>query len=137
MISPSMLEQLRSLHPNINILLLDFDLFPFEHQLAVVRRTDVLMGVHGDLLAHTLFLRKGAILMEIVRERDRSKQYEHLAKLKGVKYCFVRAEDDYWANSEKEEMRLSRETFSTVISVIRESLRERGRWVDSLCFDAK
>lgn len=46
--------------PHVKIQMVDFAAIPFSEQLRIVRGTDILVGVHGAGLTHSMFMRHGA-----------------------------------------------------------------------------
>lgn len=69
---------------NYIVQLIDFQKQSFSDQLKVVHNTDILIGIHGAGLAHTLFLPDWAVLYELHNCQD--KCYYDLARLRGVSY---------------------------------------------------
>jgi EGF domain-specific O-GlcNAc transferase len=64
----------------------DFDRgLSFTEQLAIVRNTDILIGIHGAGLTHLLFLPKWAALFELYNCEDPN-CYRDLARMRGVHY---------------------------------------------------
>ena len=55
--------------PHLNIEIVDFAGFSFAEQLKIVRETDLLIGVHGAGLTHTMFLPPGSAVVEILPRR--------------------------------------------------------------------
>lgn len=56
-------------------------------QIRLVRKSDVLCGVHGAALVHTLFLRAGSELIEFrPRRYQRNDIFKNLARFGSVKY---------------------------------------------------
>lgn len=64
--------------------LVDFQKQNFLDQLKIVHNTDILIGIHGAGLAHTLFLPDWAVLYELHACQDNC--YHDLARLRGVSY---------------------------------------------------
>lgn len=62
----------------------DFVDLSFREQLALVRRTDVLVGAHGAGLTHALFLPPGAHLIEYAT--GGGNHFDNLARYSGVRY---------------------------------------------------
>lgn len=58
---------------------------PFKHQMEMIANTDILVGMHGAGLTHSLFLPDYAVLFELYNCDDEY-CYLDLARLRGVKY---------------------------------------------------
>ena len=58
---------------------------PFDHQMKIIRTTDILVGIHGAGLTHMLFLPDWAAVFELY-DCDDPSCYRDLARLKGVKH---------------------------------------------------
>jgi hypothetical protein len=69
----------------------DSSVVSFEEQMAVMRETDVLLGMHGAGLAHIYFMPRRGALLEIYNCGDRA--YSHLARKLGLGYLT-------WPNTE-------------------------------------
>jgi protein O-GlcNAc transferase len=64
---------LREQIPHIKLDVVDFAAITFEEQLRIVRDTDVLVGVHGAGLTHTMFMReKAGVIVEMQPETLRN-----------------------------------------------------------------
>ncbi len=64
----------------------DFAALSYPHQLQTIRNTDVLVGVHGNGLTHTLFLKPGATVIELFPSGCHLLDYRVFADLKGLRY---------------------------------------------------
>jgi len=124
--------------PHISLEVVDFEKLPFRQQLEVVRRTDVLVGIHGAGLAHTLFLRPGSAIVEIQPEGFNHQGFRNLAQLLDVGYFRTHAErqeqshesDDRW---QMEAVRVREDKFVNIVDVAVKSLYNRaGRSFDAL-----
>ncbi len=80
-----LLEEIKAL-PNVELSSVDFAAIPFREQVNIVANTDVLIGVHGNGLSHTLFLPKRAALIELFPEDSFRPEYRIFAKVHGVDY---------------------------------------------------
>ncbi|KAK1574677.1 DUF563 domain-containing protein [Colletotrichum navitas] len=88
----ALLRAVRSKFPDINTQLIDLATLPFAEQIRIAQTTDVLVGVHGAGLTHTMFLREGAAVVEIQPEDMFHKGFRNLAKMIGVHYVSTHAE---------------------------------------------
>ena len=82
---------LREALPTTDVLLVDPGALSFEDQVALMRRTDVLVGMHGGALTNLLFLKTGATVVELHPFYQRARCYDNLARWAGVKYLWWRA----------------------------------------------
>lgn len=79
-------------HPQITIRLVDFAAISFAQQLRVARETDILVGVHGAGLTHTMFMREGAgAIVEMQPEGLEHRGFRILANMRGLTYFHVHA----------------------------------------------
>lgn len=71
------------------------DLFDFEQQLKMITQTDILIGMHGAGLTHTIFLPKHAALIELVPNywMSAADHFMYLAQWRGLHY-------ERWVNSD-------------------------------------
>ncbi|KJK74011.1 hypothetical protein H634G_10742 [Metarhizium anisopliae BRIP 53293] len=72
--------------PHLNIEIVDFGEFSFAEQLKIVRETDLLIGVHGAGLTHTMFLPPGSAVVEILPGDFAHMGFRNLAQLLGHQY---------------------------------------------------
>ena len=66
---------------------------PMKEQLKIIKHTDILIGMHGAALAHTLYLPRISGLIEMFPYKFKkmhaySKMFEAIAKWRGVRYMF-------------------------------------------------
>lgn len=80
-----LLARIRELR-GVELRVVDFAEMNFQEQIRAVANTDVLLGVHGNGLSHTLFLPKGATLIELFPSHSFRVEYRIFAKLRGVNY---------------------------------------------------
>jgi protein O-GlcNAc transferase len=131
------IESLKKI-PHISLEVVDFEKLTFPRQLGIVRRTDVLVGVHGAGLAHTLFLRPGSAIVEIQPEGFKHQGFRNLAQLMDVGYFRTHAElqeqshnsDDRW---QMEAVRVRQDKFVDIVDMTVKSFYNRsGRSFDAL-----
>ncbi|ORY58064.1 uncharacterized protein BCR38DRAFT_447892 [Pseudomassariella vexata] len=70
----------------LEVHLVDFAAIPFAQQVQLVRDSDVLAGVHGAGLTHTLWLREPSAVVEILPEGFMHKGFRNLAGALGHEY---------------------------------------------------
>ncbi|KAL1887808.1 hypothetical protein Sste5346_009983 [Sporothrix stenoceras] len=90
-----LLEALRQKFPSDNIVIQSIDMatLSLPDQLRLVQDTDVLVGVHGAGLTHTMFMRHGAgAIVEIQPEGLAYKGFRNLAAMTGHRYFSAEAE---------------------------------------------
>ncbi|KAL6857416.1 hypothetical protein ACO1O0_004851 [Amphichorda felina] len=85
-------DALRRAIPHMVLEVVDFEKLTFPEQLEVARRSDVLLGVHGAGLAHTLFLRPGSAVVEIQPEGFNHQGFHNLAQLLDLGYFRTHAD---------------------------------------------
>lgn len=71
---------------NVELRVVDFAKLSFVEQVKVAAVTDILIGVHGNGLSHTLFLPEGASLIEIFPEDVLRVEYRFFARARGLGY---------------------------------------------------
>lgn len=82
----SCLKKLKAGFPNVEVISVDFAAISFPEQLKIVRRTDILVGVHGAGLTHGIFLPHGSTMVEITPYNLNHKGFRNIAKLRGHRY---------------------------------------------------
>ncbi|CAJ2502699.1 Uu.00g100930.m01.CDS01 [Anthostomella pinea] len=107
-----LLAELQRRDPHIDVRMVDFAALPFSEQVRVARETDVLVGVHGAGLTHSMFLRPGAAaVVEIQPNEMDHKGFRNIAGMRGLGYFRVHSNTispEDWREGE-EEIRNSRD----------------------------
>jgi hypothetical protein len=80
-----LLEKIRQI-PSIDLQIVDFAKLSFPEQVQIAANTDILLGVHGNGMSHTLFLPQGAALIEIFPENTFRVEYWIFAKIRKLDY---------------------------------------------------
>lgn len=123
-------ERLRSKYPAIRIDLVDFADVPFSEQLKIVRRTDILVGVHGAGLTHGIFLPPGSTMVEIIPYKFDHKGFRNLAKLLNHHYYSCHSAehsmDGRNGNWQADDVYLEEDRFMNLIEVAVKSMYNRG-----------
>ncbi len=84
---------LKQLYPQHRVDVRCFEDLSFGQQLRIARESDIVCGVHGAALAHVLFMRPEAELVEFrPREYRRNDIFENLAGFRAVRYRRLRAQ---------------------------------------------
>ena len=122
------LEKLKSKFPALKVQSIDFAGLSFPEQLNLARRTDILVGVHGAGLTHSLFMRPGSAMVEIMPENLDHKGFRNLAKLLGHHYFSSRAikapnGSGDWQN---DDVVLEEDRFMGLVEVAVKSMYNRG-----------
>ena len=80
-------EMVDVLLPNYDVTVANFthQRPPYKHQMAAIRQTDILVGLHGAGLTHMLFLPDWAVVFELYDCQD-PECYRDLARLRGLKH---------------------------------------------------
>lgn len=88
--------------PIVELRIVDFAAIPFKEQVNIVANTDILLGVHGNGLSHTLLLPQGAALIELFPKKSFRVEYRILALARGLAY-YGWIESEGWISDETEE----------------------------------
>jgi hypothetical protein len=88
--------------PGVRLQSVDFAQLSFQEQIKIAAQTDVLLGVHGNGLSHTLFLPKGATLIELFSKDFLRVEYRIFAGLRNLSYFGMMAERG-WIDQETVE----------------------------------
>ncbi|KAF3223427.1 hypothetical protein TWF191_006438 [Orbilia oligospora] len=84
---------LQKAYPDADIEITKLEKLDITEQLRMIRKTDILIGVTGAGLTHTLFLRKGAALIELTQpEPFVYFGFGNLARMIGLRYFQIQAE---------------------------------------------
>ncbi|RSL65873.1 hypothetical protein CEP54_003998 [Fusarium duplospermum] len=99
-----LLEAARAVIPNMKLNEVDFATMKFKEQLEVVQKTDLLAGVHGAGLTHTMFLPRGSATLEILPDDFFHKGFRNLAQIMGNGYFSTHGKvpggaDSDWQNN--------------------------------------
>ncbi|MCJ1327177.1 hypothetical protein MMC10_003844 [Thelotrema lepadinum] len=118
-------EELKKMYPVVQIQTIDFAAIPFMEQLKIVVNTDILVGVHGAGLTHTLFLPPGSAVVEIQPPDVSPKGYRSLAHLLGHHYFSGHAlgSQGDWAF---EDVFLEKDRFMRLVGIAIASMYNRG-----------
>lgn len=122
--------------PDVELRLVDFEKMTFREQVEVVANTDLLLGAHGNGFSHTLFLPKGASLMELYPKNSFRTGYRIFSQLRGVHY-YGMVPGIGWLDDETAErlgchgnvnvpITVSVDEIMEVIKIIDQSHRDRG-----------
>ncbi|KAK7458186.1 DUF563 domain-containing protein [Colletotrichum acutatum] len=88
-----LLDAAREAFPDANFQAIDLGAVTFPEQLRIVQSTDILVGIHGAGLTHTMFLREnGAAVVEIQPSSMSHKGFRNVAQMLGHKYFSTHAE---------------------------------------------
>ncbi|KAH8909280.1 hypothetical protein BR93DRAFT_875933 [Coniochaeta sp. PMI_546] len=135
---------LRQEIPHIKLSAVDFAAITFAEQLRIIRDTDVLVGVHGAGLTHTMFMReKTGVIVELQPETLRHPQtgsphngFRNLANMLRLDYFRIHAErrDRSSKTVEKrdawhvDDVQVEKERFLEVMNAAIKSLYAKGIW---------
>jgi protein O-GlcNAc transferase len=86
-----LLARLRRRYPSAKIQAVDFAAYSLKDQIRIARKTDVLVGIHGAGLTHSLFLEPGSAVVEILPEGVDFKGFENIARHLNVQYFSANA----------------------------------------------
>jgi len=82
---------LRSEGTMINVEVVDTSTMPYGQQLALIRRTNVLVGVHGAGLMLIMFAANEAVLVELHPSYRQDRHFRHAARMVGRHYMPMRS----------------------------------------------
>jgi protein O-GlcNAc transferase len=82
----TLLASLKKKYPNANVQTVDFADHSLEDQIRIARKTDVLVGIHGAGLTHSIFLEPESAVVEIMPEGVNFKGFENIAGQLNVRH---------------------------------------------------
>lgn len=77
---------------NVELKVVDFAKISFKEQINLIGNTDVLLGVHGNGLSHSLFLPQEAAVIEMFPNQALALDYRLFANARGISYYGVVAD---------------------------------------------
>lgn len=85
-------DELGKRYQHISIRLVDFATVSFVEQITIARETEILVGVHGAGLTHTLFMRQGiGAMVEIQPATLKQWNYRNIAYMRDLHYFRIHA----------------------------------------------
>ncbi|KAH8785339.1 hypothetical protein F5883DRAFT_708200 [Diaporthe sp. PMI_573] len=126
-----LLRALREAFPNVLVRAVDLAAMPMAAQLTVVQSTDVLVGVHGAGLSHSMFMREGQGAVVELQPADLSTtqhqgRYKNLAATLGQKYFSVKTEVDSLGQGGSGEADVEQSLGGDTLNQIEIELARRG-----------
>lgn len=124
-------SDLMSTFPHVQINVVDFASIKFRAQVALVQKTDVLVGVTGAGLTHALFLQPRSCLVEILPQEINLRAFRNVAKLRDLGYFSVHAaQEQTQENSGNDwhynDINIEDEKFKMVLHVAIRSMYNKG-----------
>lgn len=123
------LQQVMEDFPLVKVQSIDFGAIPYKTQLEIIRKTDVLVGVHGAGLTHGIFLSPGSSIVEILPSDLNHKGFRNVASLQGHSYFSVHASEPPRAKRSdwhSDDVFLEKDKFMDVMNVAIKSVYNRG-----------
>lgn len=124
------LKRLQEKFPHVEIRRIDFATLSFTEQIDAVSGTDILVGVHGAGLTHSMFLPPDSTVVEIIPDGMGVQVYRNLAKLGGHRYFGCHApmvpKEDETADWYSTDIELKGETFQELMEIAIKSMYNRG-----------
>jgi protein O-GlcNAc transferase len=128
------LQELETTIPHLNIQAIDFTAIDFRRQLEIIRKTDILVGVHGAGLTHGMFLREGSVMVEILPETLNYKGFRNLAGIAGHTYLSAHGKQADGSSSAKrggvdwhnQDVSIEKDRFLQLMGVAVKSLYNKG-----------
>ena len=79
--------ELQRRNPRASVQMIDFASLPFSEQVRIARGTDVLVGIHGAGLTHSMFMRQGAgAVVEVQPSELDHNGFRNVAGMRGLGY---------------------------------------------------
>lgn len=96
---PKIVDQIKLRHPNHNINVVDFAQLSYTEQIELSLKTDILVGHHGAGLVHTLFVKPGGAVVEILPKTGWGYGFRQVVKNRGLTWYGIRGmlRDEYEA----------------------------------------
>lgn len=89
----SLLDAISKKYDHVEVRSVDFASISLAEQLRLVQETDILVGVHGAGLTHTMFMREGAgVVVEILPDGLNYKGFRNMAVMTGHRYFHATAD---------------------------------------------
>ncbi len=124
------INKLRLRYPDVKIQVIDFAAMPFQEQLEIARRTDLLVGVHGAGLTHAIFQQSGSALVEIIPHDLKFKGFRNIAAIRGHRYFSSHAKENNNETSrgdwQGEDVSIEEDRFMDLLEVAIKSMYNRG-----------
>jgi protein O-GlcNAc transferase len=86
------LPSVQARYPNITIRAVDFASISLREQIVLMRETDVLVGVIGAGMTHSMFLPKESAVAEIFPPKFKYHGFRNMAKMRGLSYFSIHAD---------------------------------------------
>ncbi|KAI0481494.1 hypothetical protein F4859DRAFT_421753 [Xylaria cf. heliscus] len=103
-----LLAELGRRNPHISVQMIDFEAIPFSEQVRVAQESDVLIGIHGAGLTHSMFMRQGAgAVVEIQPEGLDHHGFKNIVGMRGLGYFRTHAKSilpESWSTGEADNM---------------------------------
>ncbi|XP_052782042.1 uncharacterized protein LOC128218417 [Mya arenaria] len=108
-----LVQSLKEFLPRHNVLCSQIDLLSMKDQLTLISRTDILIGMHGAGLTHTLFLPKHAGLIELYPNYwpTANVHFQAMARWRNLKYL-------QWQNTDPSNERANKYTVINTNDVV-------------------
>lgn len=88
-IEKNLLKSLKEKFPKSKIIISNFTKLSFKEQIEIIANTDLLIGIHGNGLTHSIFMTPNKTIIEIFPENTHHLDYRMLAELNNLRYyCF-------------------------------------------------
>ena len=121
---------LKSRFPNVTVSLVDFEPLSLREQISIARRTDILVGVHGAGLTHSLFTPPGSALVELSPTRLDFKGFRSLANLAGNEYYAIHVTNNKTLDTHEDwhfnDVEIQQERFLDVMGLAIRTMYNKG-----------
>ncbi|KAJ9644769.1 hypothetical protein H2201_006078 [Coniosporium apollinis] len=126
----ALLSSLEAKYPALNISVVDFANITFAQQLQIVHETDILVGVHGADLTHSLFLPPGSAVVEILPHSVTRQRFHNLAKMMGHRHFAAHADgqprEGGAGDWQEDDVSISPDPFLSLVDEVVKSMDNRG-----------
>ncbi|OAX78660.1 hypothetical protein ACJ72_07031 [Emergomyces africanus] len=124
------IERLKANFPSLDVNLVDMAVLPFSEQIQLVRRSDILAGVHGAGLTHGIFLPPRSTIAEILPPTLKHKGFRNLAGMMGHKYFSSHGTEHQINDTKKswqaDDVFIEEDRFMNLLELAVKSMYNRG-----------
>lgn len=125
----SHIAALRDAIPHMKLDVVDFSKLALREQIEAARRTDVLVGAHGAGLTHSLFMKPGSAVVEVLPVELGHKGFRNLAQMLGHTYVRTHADappDTTEPNWQNDPVQIEKQRLIDAVKVGVEAMFSRG-----------
>ncbi|KAL4811606.1 hypothetical protein BDW67DRAFT_171595 [Aspergillus spinulosporus] len=126
--SGTYLAELRSRYTHLIVQSHDFSTITLKEQLEIIRKTDILVGVHGAGLTHSFFLPPRSTMVEILPPKLNHKGFRNVASLMDLSYFSAHGDEGPTRKRgwQEEDVFIDKERFMTLMDTAIKTMYNRG-----------